>query len=61
MVKVSQDYMANFQVPFLGDIEKQGRIIAKVNEQQNLLKQLARIVDQRTGTLRKTLDRIWEI
>ena len=61
MVKVSQDYMANFQVPFLGDIEKQGRIIAKVNEQQNLLQQLARIVDQRTGTLRRTLDRIWEI
>ncbi len=60
MVKVSQDYMAGFAVPFMGEIAKQLEIISQLkkhNETLELLTSLKKISNQHISEL---ISKIWE-
>lgn len=60
MVKVSQDYMGAFPVPFLGDLEKQREIIQQVHERTVLRATLAVMGKQLHEKALHLRNAIWE-
>ena len=60
MVKVSQDYMAGFRVPFLGDIERQQEIITALRPFRELVDSLTILIRRDSDTVRRVLDPLWE-
>ncbi len=59
MVKVSQDYMAAFPVPFMGQIDKQEKIIADYEIQMKRLAGIDELVAEAKLQIETSLDTIW--
>lgn len=59
MVKVSQDYMKNFRVPLLGEIESQRKIISMADEHQSRLKSVASLKSDAQLHLKSEVDYLW--
>jgi type I restriction enzyme S subunit len=60
MVKVSQDYMAAFPVPFMGELDKQDQIIADCEQQQKRLKGIEALIVEAKKQILTSLNTIWE-
>lgn len=60
MVKVSQDYMAAFPVPLMGQLEKQDRIIADYDQQQKRLAGIEALAMDARLHIETYLNTIWE-
>jgi restriction endonuclease S subunit len=59
MVKVSQGYMMNFKVPFIGDIIKQQQIIAEINSSMGVLKGLQKMKAEAEKKIAQILADVW--
>jgi len=59
MVKVSQDYMRNFKVPYMGDINKQRGIIEKFDSQMQALSNLTLLKKDAEEKINMILLMIW--
>jgi len=59
MVKVSQDYMMGFKVPFIGNIEKQQLILSEINSQMRVLDDLKIMKDKSQQKIDKILAEVW--
>lgn len=59
MVKVSKDYMAEFCVPHMGDMETQKTIIDKANRYLDTLAGMDRLKDDAQKQIQQILDGIW--
>ena len=60
MVKVSQDYMAAFPVPLLGNLDKQREIIEIARLHRQSLDWLAQTVRDQRERVTRIINRIWE-
>jgi type I restriction-modification system DNA methylase subunit/restriction endonuclease S subunit len=60
MVKVSQDYMAGFMVPYVGNIPKQLEIIAAMEDYNKLIESLAKLKQQASDQITGIIEKIWE-
>ena len=60
MVKVSQDYMRNFKVPYMGDIDKQREIIEKFDRQTQALSNLVSLKKDAERKINTILAIIWK-
>jgi type I restriction-modification system DNA methylase subunit len=60
MVKVSQDYMKNFKVPYLFEIDKQREIIKHSEKRINLINNLSDLKNESHKTLIQLLNELWE-
>ena len=59
MVKVSQDYMMNFKVPYIGAIEIQQKILAEIKIQMRLLDDLQKMKVNSQQKITKILSQVW--
>ena len=60
MVKVSQKYMKNFQVPFLGNIKMQQKIIEKSQRLLSACESISLLEANAKETLEIISSEIWE-
>lgn len=60
MVKVSQDYMAAFLVPLMGDLDRQREIVNRVQERQHILKTMCVVEKQLQSNAEELRNSIWE-
>ena len=60
MVKVSQPYMGNFPVPYMGDIEAQKAIIASARQKLDALASIDRLRSDAHDQIQRILAEIWE-
>jgi type I restriction enzyme M protein len=59
MVKVSQDYMGDFHVPYLGNIQKQEAVIAAARDNLNALAAVDRLQADAQEQIQRSLVGIW--
>ncbi len=59
MVKVSQTYMMEFPIPFIGDLNEQRRIVEKYNSIFSSLKRLSSIQDQMAEAKQDIFAELW--
>lgn len=59
MVKVSQEYMKKFMVPYFGNIEKQKEIVQQINKQIKALEGVALLRFDAEQRIDRILDKIW--
>lgn len=59
MVKVSQDYMMNFKVPFLGDLTSQKQIVFEIGTQMQILEGLRQMKAEAEKKIENILTEIW--
>jgi len=59
MVKVSQPYMAQFQVPFLGNIDKQRDIISSAHASRDALLAIVKIREDAENQINRIIESIW--
>jgi len=59
MVKVSQEYMKKFMVPYFGNIEKQKEIIQQIDKQMKALEGIALLKREAIQRIGNILNKIW--
>lgn len=59
MIKVSQDYMKEFKVPFLGQLQIQQKIVEKLDEQMKALKGVRLLKSEAEKRIEEILAGVW--
>jgi type I restriction-modification system DNA methylase subunit/restriction endonuclease S subunit len=59
MVKVSQEYMGDFRVPFMGDIPAQEAFLAAVRQNLDALAAVEQLQDDAQEQIRRIIEEIW--
>lgn len=59
MIKVSQDYMKEFKVPFLGELQIQQRIVEKLDRQMTILESIRELKEEAQKKIKDILIGIW--
>ncbi|MBW6487064.1 MAG: N-6 DNA methylase [Syntrophobacterales bacterium] len=59
MVKISQEYMGDFRVPFMEDIQAQESFIAMAHQNLNALAALDQLQDDAQKQIRRLVEEIW--
>ncbi len=59
MVKVSQDYMGEFRVPYMEDIHAQEVLVASARQNLDALSAVGRLQDDAQKQLRRILEEVW--
>ena len=59
MVKVSQEYMGDFRVPLMGDIQAQESFIATARQNFNALVAVGQLQDDAQKQIRRLVEEIW--
>jgi len=60
MVKVSQKYMKRFQVPFMGNKQKQREIVAELDKQMVALEGVKQLAENSKNEVERILEEMWE-
>lgn len=59
MIKVSQDYMKEFLVPYLGEIETQRQIVEKLDRQMQALEGVRLLKSEAQKRIEEILAGVW--
>ena len=61
MVKVSQDYMKEFKVPFIGDLNMQRQIISELDSQMQISEGLRKMKSEAEKKINQILKEVWGV
>ena len=59
MVKVSQEYMGEFRVPFMEDIQKQQSLVAAIEQKLNALTAVDQLREDAQAQIERVLNEVW--